>query len=293
VPGTGPFDYFALAKLIRSGKGVAKKAPLFERLIHPFLLAALNTEPESGSERLIAAVLSETLAKGGRAYRPRIAYPTLAAAFIDPAVAFVQSRGGVFRFGQRVRNIVFERGKAAALELPQASLKLQDGAPVILAVPPWVAKSILPDISTPDEFRSILSAHFRIAPPKDTPAMLGVIGGTVEWIFAFPDRLSVTVSNAGRLIDHEREDLAVLLWRDVAGLYDLPRDLPPWQIVKEKRATFAATPAQELKRPGAKTRWANLFIAGDWTNTGLPATIEGALRSGQHAAELALARAVV
>jgi uncharacterized protein with NAD-binding domain and iron-sulfur cluster len=64
--------------------------------------------------------------------------------------------------------------------------------------------------------------------------------------------------------------------------------MPLWQIVKEKRATFAATPAQDARRPMAKTGWPNMFLAGDWTQTGLPATIEGALQSGETAAALAL-----
>ncbi len=71
-------------------------------------------------------------------------------------------------------------------------------------------------------------------------------------------------------------------------MHGLHGPLPPWQIVKERRATFAATPEQNAKRPGASTRYPNLFLAGDWTDTGLPATIEGALRSGRRAAELAL-----
>jgi uncharacterized protein with NAD-binding domain and iron-sulfur cluster len=64
--------------------------------------------------------------------------------------------------------------------------------------------------------------------------------------------------------------------------------MPPWQIVKERRATFAATPDQVAKRPKAATRWRNLALAGDWTDTGLPATIEGAIRSGHKAAEIIL-----
>jgi uncharacterized protein with NAD-binding domain and iron-sulfur cluster len=64
--------------------------------------------------------------------------------------------------------------------------------------------------------------------------------------------------------------------------------LPAWQIVKERRATFAATPEQAKRRAKTETRWSNLFLAGDWTDTGLPATIEGAVRSGNRAAELAL-----
>ena len=67
---------------------------------------------------------------------------------------------------------------------------------------------------------------------------------------------------------------------------DLPAALPPWQIVRERRATFAATPEQDAKRPGPATPWRNLVLAGDWTDTGLPATIEGAIRSGNRAAEL-------
>ena len=69
----------------------------------------------------------------------------------------------------------------------------------------------------------------------------------------------------------------------------LAPDLPPWQIVKEKRATFAATPAQDAKRPDSRTRWDNVLLAGDWIQTGLPATIEGAVRSGYKAASIAIA----
>jgi uncharacterized protein with NAD-binding domain and iron-sulfur cluster len=65
--------------------------------------------------------------------------------------------------------------------------------------------------------------------------------------------------------------------------------LPPWQIVKERRATFAATPAQNAKRPDSCTRWGNVVLAGDWVQTGLPATIEGAVRSGYKAASIVVA----
>ena len=75
------------------------------------------------------------------------------------------------------------------------------------------------------------------------------------------------------------------LWSDIARAYGLDAALPSaWRVVKEKRATFAATPAQMQRRPGARTRWSNLTLAGDWTDTGWPATIEGAIRSGFAAA---------
>jgi uncharacterized protein with NAD-binding domain and iron-sulfur cluster len=118
--------------------------------------------------------------------------------------------------------------------------------------------------------------------------MIGIVNGTIEWLFAFPDRLSVTISAADRLLEVPREILADKLWQEVAAVAGLPMTLPPWQIVRERRATFAATPGENAKRPAAPTAWRNLWLAGDWTRTGLPATIEGAIRSGNLAADLAI-----
>jgi hypothetical protein len=151
-----------------------------------------------------------------------------------------------------------------------------------------VARDLLPGLEAPDDFRSIVNAHFKYPAPAGASPMLGVIGGTAEWIFAFDDRISVTVSGADAIVDKDREELASILWANVTRALDISEPLPKWQIVKEKRATFAATPAQEAMRPIAKTGWRNFFLAGDWTDTGLPATIEGAVRSGEKAAALAL-----
>ena len=96
----------------------------------------------------------------------------------------------------------------------------------------------------------------------------------------------MTVSSGDRLIDTPRESLARTIWDEVKAATGLSGELPPWQIVRERRATFAATPAQDARRPEPVTRCSNLILAGDWTNTGLPATIEGAIRSGNRAAEI-------
>jgi hypothetical protein len=135
-----------------------------------------------------------------------------------------------------------------------------------------------------------VNAHFRVDPPAGLVPIVGIVNGTVEWLFAFPDRLSVTISAADRLLDVPRETLARQIWEEVAQVAGLPKAMPPWQIVRERRATFAATPAENAKRPAARTGWTNLVLAGDWTSTGLPATIEGAIQSGNVAADL-LARA--
>jgi uncharacterized protein with NAD-binding domain and iron-sulfur cluster len=97
------------------------------------------------------------------------------------------------------------------------------------------------------------------------------------------------VSAADTLADEPSETVAARLWADTAAALGLPaKPQPPARIVKERRATFAQTPEQIARRPPAATPWANLFLAGDWTATGLPATIEGAIRSGNVAADLAV-----
>jgi hypothetical protein len=170
------------------------------------------------------------------------------------------------------------------------TIPLNPGDMVVLAVPPFVAKEFLPHLTVPTEFRAIVNGHFRFPVSAGAPPILGVINGTAEWIFSFEDRISVTVSGADAIVDRDREELARLLWRDVSAALRINDALPRWQIVKEKRATFAATPEQDMKRPSTKTACRNLFLAGDWTDTGLPATLEGAVRSGEAAAVLALKR---
>jgi hydroxysqualene dehydroxylase len=296
VPGSKALDYLALAGLLnasvdrRVDQAIPVRGALWDRLMSPFLLAALNIRPEEGSAALASAVVRETMARGGLAYRPRIANPTLSAAFIDPAAAFLAARGGRLRLGRRLRRLDFDGDRLVALNFSDENGPVTADRPVILATPPWVAQELVPGLVAPDAFCAIVNGHFRIAPPPGAEPMVGVIGGTAEWIFAFEDRISVTVSGADRLLDVDRQTLAERLWADVARIYALPPDLPPWQVLKERRATFAATPDQTRKRPGARTAWDGLLLAGDWTATGLPATIEGALRSGFRAAELALAR---
>ncbi|HEY2446545.1 MAG TPA: hydroxysqualene dehydroxylase HpnE [Rhizomicrobium sp.] len=294
VPDTGAIDYAKFAPLLFAGKGrrvdeiVVCAGPLWERLIRPLLLAALNTEPESASAELASAVLRETLARGGRCCLPRIAAPNLAAAFIEPAISFLTTHNVQVRLGERLRSVAFQDGCASGLDLGDRQISLSPSDRVIVSVPSWIATSLIPHIDAPDLCSAIVNAHFRVSSLPGAPEMLGVIGGIAEWIFAFPNRISVTVSGADAIVDRDRAELADLLWQDVVRAHGLTGSLPPWQVVKEKRATFLATPEQAARRAPVGTRWKNLFLAGDWTATGLPATIEGAIRSGQKAAQSAM-----
>jgi hypothetical protein len=276
----------------RMDEVVPTKGPLWQKMLEPVMLAVLNTAPEEGSMDLAGAVVRESLAAGGDASRPRIASPTLAAAFVEPAVDYLKAKGVELRLRRSLKAIETGEGRATALQFTGERIELAPEDRVILAVAPAPAGDLLPGLAVPDDFRAIVNGHFALPQGFDWTAhapMTGLIGGVAEWVFVFHDRISVTVSGADRLVDDDREDLARRLWADVARtlkLGDAP--LPAWQIVKEKRATFAATPAVDAIRPHAKASGlANLILAGDWTQTGLPATIEGALRSGETAAALA------
>ncbi len=293
VPGTRAPDYLQLGRLLRGGSEridrlVPTSGPLWERFVEPVMLAVLNTKPAESAAVLAANVLKETLGKGGKATRPRIARPNLGEAFIEPALRWLGGQGARVATGRRLKELEFEDDRVAALVWSDGRQALAEDEAAILAVPAWVALDLVPGLVAPTEHRAIVNAHFTVAPPADAPAMVGLLGGTAEWVFAHSDRVSVTVSNADRLIASDREELARTLWEDVRGALGIQASLPAWQIVKEKRATFAATPEQNALRPTPRTPWRNLFLAGDWIQTGLPATIEGALRAGDGAACLAL-----
>jgi len=296
VPGTRALDYASVARLLwpkpenTVGETIACRGALYSGLIEPLLLAALNIDPLQGSAKLAAAVIRETLAAGGRACRPLIARDGLAPTLIEPALDYLHGRGAQVRLEHQLRALRSEGGRVAMLDFGDETVALAEADAVVLAVPPYAAASLVPGLTVPNEFRAIVNAHFRFAPPAGQPPIVGIINATTQWIFAFPGRLSVTVSAGDALLDVPREQLARTIWAEVAQAAapwtEMAADLPPWQIVRERRATFAATPEQDKRRPGARTTWRNLVLAGDWTNTGLPATIEGAIRSGNRAAAL-------
>jgi squalene-associated FAD-dependent desaturase len=294
VPGTHPLHYLPLLRLLWPaeekplGTVMSCDGEAYRRLVRPFLLAALNIDPSAASPALARAVLRETIALGGAALRPYLAPRGLSAAFVEPAIALLQRQGTTLRFGHELHRLALADNVVTGLDFGGDVVAVSPGDAVVLAVPSNAASAIVPELRAPDEYRAIINAHFRITPPPDLPPMTGVLGGMAEWIFAFEDRICVTISGADRFLQHQRHEIARMLWHDVTRVANIADELPLWQIVRERRATFAATPAQNARRPAAATAWRNLVLAGDWTDTGLPATIEGAVRSGNRAADLVM-----
>jgi squalene-associated FAD-dependent desaturase len=291
VPGTRAWDYFRGLRLAwaRPEDTVTallhRDTVIFQRLWLPLAVAVLNTDVDEASAVPLVRTLRETFAEGGAACRPLVPSEGLSESLIDPALDRLRAMGGELRLGSRLRAIEAEGRRVSKLIFDAGDEALDSGAAAVIAVPAPVASRVIPGLAAPDAFRAIVNAHFRATAPAGSPLFIGLIGGTAQWVFRKREVLSVTISAADRLVDTPGEDLARLLWPEVQRAYGLTEGpLPAWQIVKEKRATFAATPAQLDRRPKTATRWGNLVLAGDWTDTGLPATIEGALRSGFAAA---------
>jgi squalene-associated FAD-dependent desaturase len=295
VPDTRMRDYLALLRLPRDGTATVADVlddggALYARLLKPLAIAALNTPPDAGLAKLLRRVVAETLLRGGAACRPLVPRVGLSESFVDPALAWLQAHSGIFHSGRRIVALRIERERIAGLQIADAAVGIGRDDAVVLAVPPPVAADLLPGLRVPDEFCAIVNVHFRVATDPGTAGLIGVIGGAAEWVFVKPGIVSVTISAANRFADAPAEEIAGRVWQDVRTVLQRDEAMPPVRVVKERRATFAATAAQERLRPSARTALANLALAGDWTATGLPATIEGAVRSGRAAAEVLLSR---
>jgi hypothetical protein len=251
----------------------------------------MNTEAKDASAHLIGRVLRETLLKGGAASRPYFAEAGLGAALVEPAVAFLRGSGALVAFSRRLRGLEISADRVSRLTFADRTVEVAEDETIILAVPSWEAGGFVPGLTVPTETRPIVNGHFRIEGGFELPdgaPFVGVIGGTAHWLFRRGNIVSATVSAAVELAEKPAEEVATAIWRDIAQAIGRPAGaVPVYRIIKERRATIAQTPADDARRPPAGTPWRNLLLAGDWTQTGLPATIEGAVRSGHLAAEIA------
>ena len=293
VPDAKISEFLLAARLLLAGPNTTvdqclPEGSMIERFWEPFATATLNMDPKNSSARLLAAVLWPLLLGGEKANRPYIARNGLSQTFIDPAVRHIQAGGGTMRLGERLRSIELADGRAVKLCFNETDETLARPDRIVLAIPPQATAQLLPGLALPLTSSAIVNAHYRldqpVSLPGDTP-LLGLIGGTAQWLFVRHDVVAVTVSAADDLASRSTKEISELLWLDVARVLSMPEaPMPPHRIIKEHRATFTQSPQEVRRRPSPNAAGiANLVLAGDWTATGLPATIEGSIRSGQAA----------
>ncbi len=299
VPRTAPWDYFSALRILNSSANetvadcIGTEGPLYRRFWEPLTVAALNTDPRYAAAQLMRPVLTETFLRGSHACRPLVARLSLADTLIDPATNVLAAAGANIRYGTRIKALAFDKGAVRALEAEGETIAVAPTDTVILTVPPWIAETLVPHLKVPPPGEPIVNVHYRLPnvhTGDEAVRIIGLIRGTAQWVFVRGDLASITISAAAELVEKSADDIASACWRDVAMALNLKGSAPPFRVVKERRATFAQTPDALALRPKTATNYANLLLAGDWTATGVPATIEGAVRSGFHAAALAAKR---
>ena len=267
---------------------VGESGELFRRFWIPLTNSVMNTSPHEASARLLWSVLRKTFVLGEEWCRPLVVREGLSATFVDPALRFLRRHRAEIHFRKRLRGIESTAAMVNALQFADHRLELREDDIVVIAVPASTAAGIDSGLSAPTETRPILNAHVRIpngaVNARDT-AIIGVVGGITQWIFIRGDVVSVTASSAEAVINRPNFELERDIWKEIADVLELDPRLPHTiRIIKERNATIAHTPYQLGLRHAAETSRKNMFLAGDWTDTGLPATLDGAIRSGYAAA---------
>lgn len=283
---------FALMRLAIPGgdrtvaASLAAHPALLRSLVEPLTVAALNTPAEEASARLLGTVLRRLGGPG--ASRLYVAARGLGPDLVAPAVATLGCHGATLRAGMRLRSLVLEGDRVAALDFGEQVVRLASEDAILLAVPPWEAARLQPGLPTPDLHAPILNLHF--AHETEGPIrFVGLLGGLSQWVLVRPGGVSVTVSAADDAVTLSEDAATVRIWpevREAALRFGLPGDWPvappPARAVRERRATPRHTTSARPRPP--RRPLANLALAGDWTLPDLPATIEAAIRSGEAAA---------
>ncbi len=275
-----------------------------ERFWHPLAIATLNEAPDLAAAAPFVAVLRRGFFAGARAARFVVSRVPLSDLYTTDARALVERAGGRVLTGAPVTGLALETDRVRGVALRDGVV---DADAVILAVPCAALLRLLPPaLLSEAPFRAlagmgtspIVSTHLWLDRPVAWgSAFLGLLGSRAQWLFdcgpvAGGHRLASVTSGARFWDESSDEDIAREVMDDARAV--LPAALRAAQclrahVIRERHATLSLTPDADARRPSVETPIANLFLAGDWVQTGLPATIEGAVQSGRRAAELALA----
>jgi phytoene dehydrogenase-like protein len=283
-------DYWGARRLLSAPADatVASVAPggvAMDRLWRPLTLAALNCPPETASARLLGAVLREIVGAGGAGLRILTPRRGFGRGFVEPLARTLERDGATLRFGRRLIGLVSGPERVTSLEFEHDRLDLGPRDAAILATPWATAAALAPGTPPPQPPSAALTVHFAAALPPAAPAVLGALNGPFDWLIGHQDRISVTLKNAGALLDAPRGRLAAECWRAIAALTGVSDERPAWRVSPSRRAAALATPEETARRPLCRAQRRNLFFAGGHVGRDLPDGLENAVRSGAAAAQ--------
>lgn len=248
-------------------------------------IGALNADIETASAYLFVHVMKEIFLKGNNNSKILLPALGLSEMYCNDAERFIMEKGGEIYFNETVEKISFNKNKVTSIKTDQRTL--DDFDYVISALPYYSLKKILPGIKDiPFEYSPILSAQVVLKENKLENKFYGLIDSPVHWIFNKGTHISIVISSAADLVKMGNEELCKMITTELIEYIGIKKDdITSVKIIKEKRATFIPSNKVLSERPSTNTLVPNFFIAGDWVQTNLPATIEGAVLSSRMAAD--------
>jgi squalene synthase HpnD len=280
-----------------------KQTPnIIRALWEPLCIAALNEPVATGSARLFATVIRRSFLAGAADSTILLSRVGLSELFAPEVKTLLEMCRGKLRLQTPVTGLSFAGTTLREIKLGDGSV-LQPEA-VVSALPWHVLRGLLPEESKLAQAcgriqdAPIVSLHLWLDRPILKEPFVGLLDSPVHWVFSRdhihgPNAagqeghvITAVVSGARDLVDKTGAELEELTMKELGRFLPEAREVKVLHrmVYKARSATFAATPETEPLRPEATTEWSNLWLAGDWTNTGLPATIEGAIVSGTRAA---------
>jgi squalene-associated FAD-dependent desaturase len=252
-------------------------------------VGALNTSIKKASAKTFSDILKKIFFRGNKNAAIVIPDKGLSRAFYWDAAAFFKKNNGAISFSEEVIELLHDEKKITAIKTSKREITGFDF--VVTAVPAYALHRMLPEFSFNGmenfEYSTIVNIYIWLKENKLAEKFYGLINSTVHWIFNHQDYITLVISDADYLSDIPKEEIFNSACEELCRFTGIDKNLiRNYKVIKEKRATFVPSKEILYKRPGAQSKFNNMFIAGDWVNTGLPSTIESAVKSGRIAAEL-------
>jgi hydroxysqualene dehydroxylase len=278
-----------------------------QRLWNPMAVATLNEQPDRASADMFVRVLHDGFLQSRSDSELVISKVGLSDLYVSDATSFIEEHGGTIRPGSDVEGIEFEPNRAVAVIL-RGGERLE-ARTVIAAIPPQSLAPLIPGSLAQSwkGFRDlerfgnspIVSINLWYERQVTDREFVGLLDSPIDWVFnknaicvtkGPRQHLALVISAAHAVSRLTREQLVDLARHEMERFFPAARETPLVHslVVREHGATISHTPGVARLRPPQTTPIENFLVAGDWTDTGLPATIESAVRSGDKCAELIL-----
>ena len=266
-------------------------------------LATMNEHPDKSSAAIFRNVMKKAFFSLRRNSRIVLPVVPLSSLFTEAAEIYIRKNGGSIEKGIAVSTLLTRNNSVSGVQLKDGRIFCGDY--YISAVPYYSVQKLFAgsgflgtELNSVPGLRPspIISIHLLFNKPLTEQTFAALLNSPIQWVFnkekifrdtAYRGLLSIVISGAHEYIDVPSEKLVEMALRELKKVIPATSTarLLSCKVIKERHATFPPQPGVDECRPSQKTSIKNLFLAGDWTDTGLPATIEGAVLSGHKCAK--------